>query len=98
MHRNTLTNRLSRIAAITGQQVDTAAGRGLIWLARPHREVGAATRRAPTSDQAAAAGPLATRPRPAAASGRFRRASSSGLTPGERSRSVATWKIGQRSP
>lgn len=75
VHRNTLTNRLSRIAAITGQQVDTAAGRGLIWLAWLHREVGAATRRAPRGDQAAAPGPLATRPRPAAASGRFQRSS-----------------------
>lgn len=33
VHRNTLTNRLGRIRALTGLDVDSAAGRGLLWLA-----------------------------------------------------------------
>ncbi|MEA2332941.1 MAG: hypothetical protein QOH58_3079 [Thermoleophilaceae bacterium] len=33
VHRNTLTNRLGRIRAITGLDVDTAEGRALLWLA-----------------------------------------------------------------
>ena len=33
VHRNTLGNRLNRIGAITGLDVDGADGRGLIWLA-----------------------------------------------------------------
>ena len=33
VHRNTLTNRLNRIAAITELDVDSADGRGLLWLA-----------------------------------------------------------------
>jgi PucR C-terminal helix-turn-helix domain len=33
VHRNTLTNRLNRIATITGLDVDGADGRGLLWLA-----------------------------------------------------------------
>jgi PucR C-terminal helix-turn-helix domain len=33
VHRNTLTNRLSRVHAITGLDVDSADGRGLLWLA-----------------------------------------------------------------
>jgi hypothetical protein len=33
VHRNTLTNRLNRITAITGLDVDSADGRGLLWLA-----------------------------------------------------------------
>ena len=33
VHRNTLGNRLNRIAAITGLDVDAADGRSLIWLA-----------------------------------------------------------------
>ena len=33
VHRNTLTNRLNRIHAITGLDVDSADGRGLLWLA-----------------------------------------------------------------
>ena len=42
VHRNTLTNRLNRIHAITGLDVDRAHGRGLIWLAWLERG-GAAT-------------------------------------------------------
>jgi hypothetical protein len=33
VHRNTLTNRLNRVHAITGLDVDRADGRGLLWLA-----------------------------------------------------------------
>jgi hypothetical protein len=33
VHRNTLTNRLNRVRAITGLDVDRAHGRGLLWLA-----------------------------------------------------------------
>jgi purine catabolism regulator len=33
VHRNTLTNRLNRVRAITGLDVDTADGRGTLWLA-----------------------------------------------------------------
>ena len=33
VHRNTLTNRLNRVHAITGLDVDSADGRGLLWLA-----------------------------------------------------------------
>jgi DNA-binding PucR family transcriptional regulator len=33
VHRNTLTNRLNRIQAVTGLDVDSADGRGLVWLA-----------------------------------------------------------------
>jgi hypothetical protein len=33
VHRNTLTNRLNRVHAITGLDVDHADGRGLLWLA-----------------------------------------------------------------
>jgi hypothetical protein len=33
VHRNTLTNRLTRIRAITGLDVDRADGRALVWLA-----------------------------------------------------------------
>jgi PucR C-terminal helix-turn-helix domain len=33
VHRNTLTNRLNRIHAVTGLDVDSADGRGLLWLA-----------------------------------------------------------------
>lgn len=33
VHRNTLTNRLNRIHAVTGLDVDRAGGRGLLWLA-----------------------------------------------------------------
>jgi hypothetical protein len=33
VHRNTLTNRLNRIRAVTGLDVDSADGRGLLWLA-----------------------------------------------------------------
>jgi hypothetical protein len=33
VHRNTLTNRLARIRAVTGLDADSAAGRGLLWLA-----------------------------------------------------------------
>ena len=33
VHRNTLTNRLSRIHAVTGLDVDSSDGRGLLWLA-----------------------------------------------------------------
>jgi len=33
VHRNTLTNRLARIHAVTGLDVDRADGRGLVWLA-----------------------------------------------------------------
>jgi hypothetical protein len=33
VHRNTLTNRLNRIRAITGLDVDRANGRALVWLA-----------------------------------------------------------------
>jgi PucR C-terminal helix-turn-helix domain len=33
VHRNTLTNRLARIHAVTGLDVDRADGRGLLWLA-----------------------------------------------------------------
>ena len=33
VHRNTLTNRLDRVRAITGLDVDTADGRGTLWLA-----------------------------------------------------------------
>jgi PucR C-terminal helix-turn-helix domain len=32
VHRNTLTNRIARIRAITGLDVDSAEGRGLLWL------------------------------------------------------------------
>jgi hypothetical protein len=33
VHRNTLTNRLNRIRAVTGLDVDSSDGRGLLWLA-----------------------------------------------------------------
>jgi DNA-binding PucR family transcriptional regulator len=33
VHRNTLTNRIARIRAVTGLDVDSAEGRGLLWLA-----------------------------------------------------------------
>jgi len=33
VHRNTLTNRLNRVHAITGLDADSADGRGLLWLA-----------------------------------------------------------------
>jgi PucR C-terminal helix-turn-helix domain len=33
VHRNTLTNRIARIRAITGLDVDSAEGRGVLWLA-----------------------------------------------------------------
>jgi sugar diacid utilization regulator len=33
VHRNTLTNRIGRIRAITGLDADSAEGRGLLWLA-----------------------------------------------------------------
>jgi hypothetical protein len=33
VHRNTLTNRLNRIHAVTGLDVDSSDGRGLLWLA-----------------------------------------------------------------
>jgi DNA-binding PucR family transcriptional regulator len=33
VHRNTLTNRVARIRAITGLDVDRAEGRALVWLA-----------------------------------------------------------------
>jgi hypothetical protein len=33
VHRNTLTNRLNRVHAVTGLDVDSADGRGLLWLA-----------------------------------------------------------------
>jgi hypothetical protein len=33
VHRNTLTNRIARIRTITGLDVDSAEGRGLLWLA-----------------------------------------------------------------
>ncbi len=33
VHRNTLTNRLNRLTEITGLDVDSADGRGLLWLA-----------------------------------------------------------------
>jgi hypothetical protein len=33
VHRNTLTNRLARIRTLTGLDVDSADGRGLLWLA-----------------------------------------------------------------
>jgi DNA-binding PucR family transcriptional regulator len=33
VHRNTLTNRLRRIRAITGLDVDAPDGRALVWLA-----------------------------------------------------------------
>jgi DNA-binding PucR family transcriptional regulator len=33
VHRNTLTNRLKRIQAITGLDVDSSDGRALVWLA-----------------------------------------------------------------
>ncbi len=33
VHRNTLTNRLTRLTSITGLDVDSADGRGLLWLA-----------------------------------------------------------------
>jgi PucR C-terminal helix-turn-helix domain len=33
VHRNTLTNRLNRVRTITGLDVDTADGRGTLWLA-----------------------------------------------------------------
>jgi len=33
VHRNTLTNRLGRIRALTGLDADSAAGRSLLWLA-----------------------------------------------------------------
>jgi PucR C-terminal helix-turn-helix domain len=33
VHRNTLTNRLGRIRALTGLDADSATGRGLLWLA-----------------------------------------------------------------
>jgi len=33
VHRNTLTNRLNRIYAVTGLDVDSSHGRGLLWLA-----------------------------------------------------------------
>ena len=33
VHRNTLGNRIKRIRAITGLDVDAAAGGGLLWLA-----------------------------------------------------------------
>jgi PucR C-terminal helix-turn-helix domain len=33
VHRNTLTNRLNRVHAITGFDADSADGRGLLWLA-----------------------------------------------------------------
>lgn len=33
VHRNTLTNRLNRIRSVTGLDVDSADGRGLLWLA-----------------------------------------------------------------
>ena len=33
VHRNTLDHRLNRITAITGLDVDSADGRGLLWLA-----------------------------------------------------------------
>ena len=33
MHRNTLTNRLNRIRTVTGLDVDSSDGRGLLWLA-----------------------------------------------------------------
>jgi purine catabolism regulator len=33
VHRNTLGNRLARIRAITGLDVDRADGRSLVWLA-----------------------------------------------------------------
>jgi DNA-binding PucR family transcriptional regulator len=33
VHRNTLTNRLNRIQAVTGLDVDSSDGRGLLWLA-----------------------------------------------------------------
>jgi sugar diacid utilization regulator len=32
VHRNTLTNRLARIHALTGLDADSADGRGLLWL------------------------------------------------------------------
>jgi sugar diacid utilization regulator len=37
VHRNTLTNRLARIRAITGLDVDGAEGRALLWLASLER-------------------------------------------------------------
>ena len=33
VHRNTLTNRINRIRAVTGLDVDSSDGRGLLWLA-----------------------------------------------------------------
>jgi sugar diacid utilization regulator len=33
VHRNTLTNRLNRIRTVTGLDVDSSDGRGLLWLA-----------------------------------------------------------------
>ena len=33
VHRNTLTNRINRIRAVTGLDVDSSEGRGLLWLA-----------------------------------------------------------------
>jgi sugar diacid utilization regulator len=33
VHRNTLGNRINRIRAITGLDVDRAGGHGLVWLA-----------------------------------------------------------------
>lgn len=37
VHRNTLRDRIARIAEITGLDLDTAEGRGLAWLACLHR-------------------------------------------------------------
>jgi hypothetical protein len=38
VHRNTLTNRLNRIHALTGLDADSADGRGLLWLAWLERD------------------------------------------------------------
>jgi DNA-binding PucR family transcriptional regulator len=37
VHRNTLRDRIARIAEITGLDLDSAEGRGLAWLAWLHR-------------------------------------------------------------